>query len=163
MRVADPSRRLRNGFIWTAVGAVAGAAIGAAVCPDRPNEGHGYTLIGPGLAIGAGAGALSSNTVLVEALAEAFSKQEIWGPLGMTDTTYNPSPALVPRCAATGPGLLNLRPGPLRGAVQDDQDWKVGGIVGCDEVGGETLRYVADGRCRPSDYHNELCAGATFR
>ena len=38
----------------------------------------------------------------------------------------------MPRCAATGPGSLGLRPGPLRGSVQDDQDWKVGGIVGCD-------------------------------
>jgi CubicO group peptidase (beta-lactamase class C family) len=65
---------------------------------------------------------------------DAFAKREIWGPLGMSDTTYNPSPALVPRCAATGPGSLNLRPGPLRGSVQDDQDWKVGGIVGCDGV-----------------------------
>ncbi len=63
---------------------------------------------------------------------DTFSKHEIWGPLGMTDTTYNPPASLVPRCAATGPGSLNLRPGPLRGSVQDDQDWKVGGIVGCD-------------------------------
>ena len=65
---------------------------------------------------------------------DAFAKQEIWGPLGMSDTTYNPSASLIPRCAATGPGSLNLRPGPLRGSVQDDQDWKVGGIVGCDGV-----------------------------
>lgn len=73
---------------------------------------------------------------LVEAVAgtdlDTFAKHEIWGPLGMSDTTYNPPAALVPRCAATGPGSLNLRPGPLRGSVQDDQDWKVGGIVGCD-------------------------------
>jgi serine-type D-Ala-D-Ala carboxypeptidase len=65
---------------------------------------------------------------------DTLAKREIWGPLGMTDTTYNPDAALVPRCAATGPGSLNLRPGPLRGSVQDDQDWKVGGIVGCDGV-----------------------------
>jgi CubicO group peptidase (beta-lactamase class C family) len=75
---------------------------------------------------------------LIEAIAkkdlDAFSKHEIWGPLGMADTTFNPAPALVPRCAATGPGSLGLRPGPLRGSVQDDQDWKVGGIVGCDGV-----------------------------
>jgi CubicO group peptidase (beta-lactamase class C family) len=75
---------------------------------------------------------------LIEAVAgkslDAFAKQEIWGPLGMADTTYNPGPSLVPRCAATGPGSLLLRPGPLRGSVQDDQDWKVGGIVGCDGV-----------------------------
>ena len=75
---------------------------------------------------------------LIEAVAgkslDAFAKHEIWGPLGMGDTTYNPGAALVPRCAATGPGSLLLRPGPLRGSVQDDQDWKVGGIVGCDGV-----------------------------
>jgi serine-type D-Ala-D-Ala carboxypeptidase len=65
---------------------------------------------------------------------DTLAKAEIWGPLGMTDTTYNPAPSLVPRCAATGPGSLGLRPGPLRGSVQDDQDWKVGGIVGCDGV-----------------------------
>jgi hypothetical protein len=59
VRVADPSRRLRNGLIWTAVGAALGAAIGAAVCPYCPNEGHGYTFVGPGVAIGAGVGALS--------------------------------------------------------------------------------------------------------
>ena len=63
---------------------------------------------------------------------DAFAKAEIWGPLGMTDTTYNPAASLVPRCAATGGGSLGLRTGPLRGSVQDDQDWKVGGIVGCD-------------------------------
>jgi serine-type D-Ala-D-Ala carboxypeptidase len=75
---------------------------------------------------------------VVEAVAgmslDAFAKREIWGPLGMGDTTYNPAAALVPRCAATGPGSLLLRPGPLRGSVQDDQDWKLGGIVGCDGV-----------------------------
>jgi serine-type D-Ala-D-Ala carboxypeptidase len=63
---------------------------------------------------------------------DTFAKSEIWGPLGMSDTTYNPAASLMPRCAATGPGSLGLRPGPLRGSVQDDQDWKVGGIVGCD-------------------------------
>ncbi len=63
---------------------------------------------------------------------DAWAKAHIWGPLGMSDTTYNPSPALVPRCAATGQGSFGLRPGPLRGQVQDDQDWLLGGIVGCD-------------------------------
>ena len=60
----------------------------------------------------------------------------------MTDTTYNPDAALVPRFAATGGGSLGLRPGPLRGSVQDDQDWKLGGIVGCDGVF-STARNVA--------------------
>jgi hypothetical protein len=58
VRVADPARRVRNGLIWTAVGAGAGAAIGAAICPYCPNEGHGYKFVGPGVAIGAGIGAL---------------------------------------------------------------------------------------------------------
>jgi CubicO group peptidase (beta-lactamase class C family) len=73
---------------------------------------------------------------LVETVAgdnlDVLAKRTIWGPLGMSDTTYNPAAALVPRIAATGAGSLGLRPGPLRGSVQDDQDWKVGGIVGCD-------------------------------
>jgi len=58
VRVADPARRVRNGLIWTAVGAGVGAAIRAAICPSCPNEGHGYKFVGPGVAIGAGAGAL---------------------------------------------------------------------------------------------------------
>jgi hypothetical protein len=58
VRVADPGRRLRNGFIWTAAGAGAGAAIGLAVCPYCQNEGHGNKFVGPGLAIGAAIGAL---------------------------------------------------------------------------------------------------------
>jgi len=57
VRVADPARRVRSGLIWMAVGAGAGAAIGVAVCPGCPNEGHDY-YIGPGVAIGAGVGAL---------------------------------------------------------------------------------------------------------
>jgi serine-type D-Ala-D-Ala carboxypeptidase len=73
------------------------------------------------------------ETILGETL-DSYAKREIWGPLGMVDTTYNPAPSLVPRIAATGPGSLGLRPGPLRGSVQDDQDWKLGGIVGCDGV-----------------------------
>jgi serine-type D-Ala-D-Ala carboxypeptidase len=73
------------------------------------------------------------ETIAGESL-DAYAKRAIWGPLGMTDTTYNPAASLVPRTAATGPGSLGLRPGPLRGSVQDDQDWKLGGIVGCDGV-----------------------------
>ena len=81
------------------------------------------------------------ETVAGETL-DSFAKREIWGPLGMSDTTYNPDAALVPRIAATGGGSLGLRPGPLRGSVQDDQDWKLGGIVGCDGVF-STARNVA--------------------
>jgi CubicO group peptidase (beta-lactamase class C family) len=67
---------------------------------------------------------------------DAFARKNIWQPLGMPDTTYNPYlyPALKARTAATGPGSFGLRTGPLRAEVQDDQDWVVGGIVGCDGV-----------------------------
>jgi CubicO group peptidase (beta-lactamase class C family) len=73
------------------------------------------------------------ETIAGETL-DSYCKREIWGQLGMADTTYNPAPSLVSRIAATGGGSLGLRPGPLRGSVQDDQDWKLGGIVGCDGV-----------------------------
>lgn len=59
VRVSDPARRLRNGLLWTAIGAGGGAGVGAAVCPSCPNEGHGYKYVGPGVAIGAGVGALA--------------------------------------------------------------------------------------------------------
>ena len=58
VRVHDPLRRLRQGLIWTGVGAAAGAGIGAAVCPSCANEGHGYKFVGPGIGVGAGIGAL---------------------------------------------------------------------------------------------------------
>ncbi len=57
VRVADPSRRVRNGVIGTAIGTGVGAAIGLAVCPFCPNEGHGGLFVGPAAAIGAGIGA----------------------------------------------------------------------------------------------------------
>lgn len=64
VRVADPSRRVRQGLIWTAIGVGAGVGIGFAVCPSCSNEGHRSKFVGPGAAIGAGLGALgflSSN------------------------------------------------------------------------------------------------------
>lgn len=56
--VKDPSRRIRQGLLWTAVGAGAGAGVGLAACPSCLNEGHGAKFIGPGLAAGAAIGAL---------------------------------------------------------------------------------------------------------
>jgi serine-type D-Ala-D-Ala carboxypeptidase len=63
---------------------------------------------------------------------EEFARANIWQPLGMNDTMYNPPEDLKPRIAATGP--TTLRDEMLRGVVQDDQDWMLGGIVGCDGV-----------------------------
>ncbi|XYH95353.1 serine hydrolase domain-containing protein [Sorangium sp. So ce1128] len=61
---------------------------------------------------------------------DEFAKARIWGPLGMRDTTFNPSAALIPRTAATG--FSELRGRVVRGEVQDDQDFALGGIAGCD-------------------------------
>jgi len=58
VRVFDPGRRARKGLLWMALGAGAGGAIGAAACPYCPNEGHGYRFVAPGVALGAGIGAL---------------------------------------------------------------------------------------------------------
>lgn len=63
---------------------------------------------------------------------DTFSKERIWGPLGMGDTTFNPPAALIPRTAATG--YSEIRGRLLRGEVQDEQDYALGGIVGCDGV-----------------------------
>jgi hypothetical protein len=57
VEIADPSRRLRNGLVGTAIGVGVGLAIGWAVCPYCANEGHGDLYTGPGAAIGAGVGA----------------------------------------------------------------------------------------------------------
>lgn len=56
--VHDPPRRLRNGLLSTAVGLGAGIGIGFAVCPYCGNEGHATKFVVPGMAAGAGLGAL---------------------------------------------------------------------------------------------------------
>ena len=58
VRVFDAGRRVRRGLLWMFVGAAAGAAGGAAICPSCSNEGNGAKFVAPGLAIGAGIGAL---------------------------------------------------------------------------------------------------------
>jgi CubicO group peptidase (beta-lactamase class C family) len=63
---------------------------------------------------------------------DAFAKARIWGPLGMVDTTFNPAPALIPRIAATG--YSESRGYVVRGEVEDEQDFALGGIAGCDGV-----------------------------
>ncbi len=73
---------------------------------------------------------------LVEAVAgtdlDAFARRHVWAPLGMDDTLYNPPATRVPRIAATG---FSARRGRLvRGEVEDEQDFALGGICGCDGV-----------------------------
>jgi CubicO group peptidase (beta-lactamase class C family) len=80
----------------------------------------GYRLLGRTLEVAAG--------MDLNALAQA----RIWGPLGMNDTTYNPPASLVSRVAATAHS--SARGYLVRGEVQDEQDFALGGIVGCDGV-----------------------------
>jgi CubicO group peptidase (beta-lactamase class C family) len=65
---------------------------------------------------------------------QRFAKANVWSKLGMTRTTYNPldNGFTMSDTAATGPGSWNLRTGTIRGVVEDDFDWVMGGIVGCD-------------------------------
>ena len=58
VRVADPSRRGRNGLLATGAGAAIGLAIGFAVCVYCSNEGNGAKYTVPLTALGAGVGAL---------------------------------------------------------------------------------------------------------
>ena len=62
IKVYDAGRRIRHGVLWTLVGAAAGAGVGFAVCPYCANEGHGAKYVGPGVAVGAGIGALGFLT-----------------------------------------------------------------------------------------------------
>lgn len=59
---------------------------------------------------------------------DEFAREHVWKPLGMTNTTYTPSSVLP--VAATGPS--ERRRNVPRGVVQDDQDFILGGVVGCD-------------------------------
>jgi CubicO group peptidase (beta-lactamase class C family) len=65
---------------------------------------------------------------------QQFAKEHVWSKLGMNRTAYNPlnNGFSISEIAATGPGSWNLRTGTIRGVVQDDFDWVMGGIVGCD-------------------------------
>ena len=65
---------------------------------------------------------------------QQFAKAHVWSKLRMNRTTYNPldNGFSVSEIAATGPGSWDLRTGTIRGVVEDDFDWVMGGIVGCD-------------------------------
>jgi len=55
--------------------------------------------------------------------------QRITGPLGMTDTGYNPDPSLRPRIAATEFQSAPAR-GMVWGEVHDENAWSLGGVAG---------------------------------
>jgi hypothetical protein len=59
IRLHDPAHKVRRGWLFTAIGAGVGAGLGVAVCPGCANEGNGGKFVGPGVAAGAGLGALS--------------------------------------------------------------------------------------------------------
>ncbi|WP_437612495.1 serine hydrolase domain-containing protein [Sorangium sp. So ce834] len=63
---------------------------------------------------------------------DAVARDRIWEPLGMSDTMYCPPPELLERIAATG--YSSLRGYVVRGEVQDEQDFALGGVTGCDGV-----------------------------
>jgi serine-type D-Ala-D-Ala carboxypeptidase len=63
---------------------------------------------------------------------DAFARAHVWKPIGMIDTLFTPPQALLPRVAATGHSALRGRL--VRGEVQDEQDYALGGICGCDGV-----------------------------
>jgi len=76
---------------------------------------------------------------LVEAVTgerlDRFAYQNIFEPLGLTSTHYFPAvPAtpLLDRVAGTRYSTLRRRY--LRGEMADEQDWWLGGVVGCDSV-----------------------------
>jgi CubicO group peptidase (beta-lactamase class C family) len=61
-------------------------------------------------------------------LDEAVHRQ-VTGPLGMTDTVYNPPPKLFPRIASTEWQPYVGR-GMVRGEVHDENAWSLGGVSG---------------------------------
>lgn len=74
------------------------------------------------------------ETVTGERL-DRFVRRTLWAPLGLASTTYFPTvPAepLLSRVAGTRYSALRRRF--LRGEMADEQDWWLGGIVGCDSV-----------------------------
>jgi CubicO group peptidase (beta-lactamase class C family) len=68
------------------------------------------------------------ETVTGRRLDEVIAER-ITGPLGMTDTMFNPAPALRDRIAATEYSPATGR-GMVHGSVHDENAWALGGIAG---------------------------------
>lgn len=67
---------------------------------------------------------------------ERFAAERVFEPLGMTDTTFRPSPALLPRiapterCAPLAWPCAGSSDPPLRGVVHDPTARRMGGVAG---------------------------------
>ncbi len=74
------------------------------------------------------------ETVTGERL-DRFVRRTIWQPLGLASTHYFPTvPAAPVLGRVAGTRYSTLRRRYLRGEMADEQDWWLGGIVGCDSV-----------------------------
>jgi uncharacterized protein YbbC (DUF1343 family)/CubicO group peptidase (beta-lactamase class C family) len=71
---------------------------------------------------------------------DQFAADEIFKPLGMNETGYNPPAALYPRCAPTEKRDDKW----IRGQVHDPRSWALGGVAGhagLFSTGGDLARY----------------------
>ncbi len=59
---------------------------------------------------------------------DRFLQEELWAPLGMTDTGFLPEASLRPRIAPTEEDPV--RGGIVRGLVHDENAWAMGGVAG---------------------------------
>ena len=61
---------------------------------------------------------------------DRFLAREIWGPLGMQDTGFNPDSVLLPRIAPTEVDNFWRNSGKVHGQVHDENAAAIGGVVG---------------------------------
>ena len=59
---------------------------------------------------------------------DIFTREQLWVPLGMTDTCFNPAPELKPRIAPTE--IQEARGGMVHGSVHDENAHALGGVAG---------------------------------
>ncbi len=98
------------------------AAIGALPLDRPPGEATVYSDIG-----------LMTVAFIVEQVTgrpfEAFLQEELWGPLGMADTGFNPAPSLWHRVATTELDE-DYRGFHVHGVVHDENAHAIGGVAG---------------------------------
>jgi uncharacterized protein YbbC (DUF1343 family)/CubicO group peptidase (beta-lactamase class C family) len=102
---------------------------------------------------------------LVEAVSgeplDVFAREHLFAPLGMRDTTYNPSPALATRAAPTEPrdGAM------LEGVVHDPRAHLLGGVAGhagLFSTAPDLARFVAMLLARGRRAETQVLAGPTL-